>query len=228
VSAVFGDKGDALAAFLADPINSVQTDFNPVANCGTGFAPYFSSLALWIGALFISLVIGRRIGNEKLNSDGFHATLGRYLVFACAGTIQAALLMVVLFLIGIEIAHVPLLLLGLFVASLTSIAIISTLISLFGMLGQMFAMVILIFQLTASGGTFPTELTQGGLFMALHPFVPFTYSINLLREALSGALVDQSVLWPAFGIQLSIAAVCLIVCAVVTNVRIQKQSAQLK
>jgi putative membrane protein len=76
----------------------------------------------------------------------------------------------------------------------------------------MLSMFLLIFQLTASGGTFPTELTQGGLFMALHPFMPFTYSVNALREAISGVPIDWKVFSNSIAVQLCIATGALVIC----------------
>ncbi|WP_010258607.1 hypothetical protein [Treponema primitia] len=110
------------------------------------------------------------------------------------------------------------------VSALTSIAMVSTLISIFGMFGQMLSMFLLIFQLTASGGTFPTELTQGGLFMALHPFVPFTYSLNALRETISSVPLDGNVLIQSLAVQIAVLIGALIVCAVVETFRGRKHT----
>jgi putative membrane protein len=219
-----GEQGAAFASFIANPVDGVSVDFDPVANSGTGFAPYFCSLALWIGALLISLVMGGRIVNGRLKAGGFTATVGRYAVFACAGTLQSLMLTAVVFLLGIDVAHGPLLFLALLASSLTSIAIVSSLVGIFGTFGQMLSMIVLIFQLTASGGTFPTELTEGGLFMALHSFVPFTYSINALREAVSAVSVDWTVFWRSVAVQLSVIIVFLAICATVSNLKIKKQT----
>jgi putative membrane protein len=211
----------AIAAFIANPVDGVTTDINPVANTGTGFAPYFSSLALWIGALLISLVIGLRVGKDRLPPDakGVNLAVGRYLLFVFAGLLQAGLLMAVIFALGIDVQNGLLTFAALAVSSLTSVAIVSTLIAVFGMLGQMLSMFFLIFQLTASGGTFPTELTQGTLFMTLHPFVPFTYSVNALREAISSASIDWAIVRQSLWIQLSVAILCLLLCVIATSLK---------
>lgn len=49
----------------------------------------------------------------------------------------------------------------------------------------MLAIVLLILQLTASGGTFPNELVPK-FFKVINPFMPFTYTISALREIISG------------------------------------------
>jgi putative membrane protein len=223
--------GDALAAFAANPVDGTQIDINPVANTGTGFAPYFSSLALWIGALLISMVIGRRVDKlttkelaaQGKQAGGVNLVIGRFLLFACAGIVQAALLTVIIYTLGIDVQSGLLTFVALAVSALTSIALVSTLISVFKMYGQMLSMFLLIFQLTASGGTFPTELTQGMLFMALHPFVPFTYSLNALRETISGLPLNGTVLMHSLAVQLAVALGALIVCMAVETFRGRKQ-----
>ena len=49
------------------------------------------------------------------------------------------------------------------------------------------AMLLLVLQLGASGGTFPIQ-TSPGFFQAINPFLPMTYSILALRQAISGGL----------------------------------------
>jgi putative membrane protein len=155
-------------------------------------------------------------------SGGINLTMGRFLLFACAGIVQAALLTAILYALGINVQSGLLTFVALAVSALTSIALVSTLISIFGMFGQMLSMFLLIFQLTASGGTFPTELTQGGLFMALHPFVPFTYSLNALRETISGVPPDGNVLIQSIAVQLAVVIGALIVCSAVEMFRGRK------
>ena len=215
--------GENLAKFISNPVDGMTTDINPVANTGTGFAPYFSSLALWIGALLISLVLGRRVDKSKFPKvKGWQLTLGRYMLFGVAGLVQAALLTGIIYVLGISVSSGFLTLICLWVSSLCCIALVSTLIAIFGMLGQMLSMFVLIFQLTASGGTFPTDLTQGGLFMFLHPIMPFTYSVNSLREAISGVPINGGVIEQSVLIQLCVVVAALIICALVETLRSKK------
>ena len=91
------------------------------------------------------------------------------------------------------------------------------------MVGQMLSMFALIFQLTASGGTFPTELTQGGLFLTLHPFVPFTYSINALREAISGVPANSGVVLSSLCIQFFVVIAAVALSVVIEVLRSKKK-----
>ncbi|MDR0821657.1 MAG: YhgE/Pip family protein [Oscillospiraceae bacterium] len=231
IAAKLKDNITAQISQVPDLISVSTTDLNPIANTGTGFAPYFSSLALWIGALLISLVVGRRVDKKMMLEkggvtvkSGASLALGRFMLFALCGIAQAALLTGILFLLGITVQNGLLTFVALAVSSLCCVALVSMLIGIFGMLGQMLSMFLLIFQLTASGGTFPTELTQGGFFIALHPFVPFTYSVNALRETISGVPLDSSVLTQSLGVQLGVAVIAVLLYTGIEILRGRKQA----
>ena len=66
---------------------------------------------------------------------------------------------------------------------ITFMSIIQFLIRNLGDIGKFIALIILVLQLAASGGTFPVETISSG-FRAISAYLPMTYSINLLREIL--------------------------------------------
>jgi len=75
--------------------------------------------------------------------------------------------------------------------SLTFVAMMQFFISTLGDAGRLIAIVLLILQLTACAGTFPLEVVPN-LFKVLNPYMPFTYAVKALREAISGT--DTSVI----------------------------------
>ncbi len=62
-------------------------------------------------------------------------------------------------------------------------SIIQFLIRNFGDIRKFLALIVLVLQLAASGGTFPIETINKG-FQVISPYLPMTYSIKLLREIL--------------------------------------------
>ena len=56
-----------------------------------------------------------------------------------------------------------------------------------GNIGKVLAIILLVLQVAASGGTYPVEL-MGPFFKAIHPFLPFTYAISMGREAIGGVV----------------------------------------
>ena len=71
------------------------------------------------------------------------------------------------------------------------VAIVYSLVSVFGNVGKVTAIILLVLQVAGSGGTFPIQLTPK-FFQIINPFLPFTYAISFARESIGG--VVQSVL----------------------------------
>ena len=101
-------------------------------------------------------------------------------VGAVEGVITAVLLKVGL---GFEVQDMGLYILASILIGITFISIIQFLIRNFGDVGKFIALIILVLQLAASGGTFPVETIDKG-FQGLTNFLPMTYTIKLLREVL--------------------------------------------
>lgn len=179
-----------MGEFVSEPLVINQQPINPVKDYGTGFAPYFISLSLWIGALMMFFVI-----TDKVQGD-IHATpaslvIGKFLSYGYIGIMQAVLASVVVLILGLRPANIPLYFLFNILLSFVFIAIMQSLIFLLGQVGRLLSIILLILQLTACAGTFPLELVPK-FFKILNPFMPFTYSVSGLREIISG--VDYSVI----------------------------------
>lgn len=67
--------------------------------------------------------------------------------------------------------------------------IIYTLVSIFGNVGKVIAVILLVLQVAASGGTFPIEVTSK-FFQTINPLLPFTYAIGAMRESVAGVAVE--------------------------------------
>ena len=85
--------------------------------------------------------------------------------------------------LGYEVQNVALYYFASSLIGITFMSIIQFLIRNFGDVGKFVALVILVLQLAASGGTFPTETIAKG-FQGLTNLLPMTYTIKLLREIL--------------------------------------------
>src|SRR5699024_4130249 len=73
---------------------------------------------------------------------------------------------------------------GLF-CSLIFMTIVYTFVSIFGDVGKSMVIVMLVLQIAGSGGTYPVVLLPK-FSQVISPFLPFTYAIDLMREALGG------------------------------------------
>jgi putative membrane protein len=182
---------DGLGTYAEAPVTITNEATDPVPNYGTAFSPYFLSLSMWVGGLVIFVGIyfdtDRKFKLLSRNSDKVVLRSFAYLLIAL---IQAVLLGFILrYGLGLEVNHPTLYYLSCCLISLVFVAIVQFLMVVFKDIGKFLSIALLILQLTACGGTFPME-TVPKLFNILYPFMPMTYSVRLLKEAISG--VDTS------------------------------------
>ncbi|MGL5353511.1 MAG: YhgE/Pip family protein, partial [Clostridium sp.] len=183
---------ETMGEYVGSPVDMKIEPINPIPNYGTGFAPYFMALSLWIGAIMMFFVIPSQTDDDE-NTSKFDKVMGKFLSFGFVGVMQAILVSVVVMLLGLNPTNIPLYIgLSIFF-SLVFLAIIQCLIFLLGDMGRLLAIVLLILQLTACAGTFPLELVPN-VFKVLNPFMPFTYVVEAWREVISATVIDYSVI----------------------------------
>lgn len=193
------DDRAARAGVLADPVALQRDTEHAAATYGVGFAPYFLSLALWVGAMLTSMLMKPLTRRHALaGAPAWRVALAGYVPAAAIGAAQA----IVLFLVvrfGLGLAPVsPWGTLGMLVAtSLTFTAILQALGALLGAPGRLVALALLMLQLTSSGGTYPVQ-TSPGFFQALHPWLPMTYIVSALRRLTVGGSWDA--VWAALAV----------------------------
>lgn len=71
--------------------------------------------------------------------------------------------------------------------SMAFMTIVYTLVSLFNNVGKALSIVLLVLQLAGAGGTYPVVLLPK-FFQIINPFLPFTYAIEMVREAVAGII----------------------------------------
>ncbi len=182
------DQRKAVAATIGDPV-SVQSDSMASAGTyGAGLAPLFLSLALWIGAYTLFLLV-RPFSTRALATSqrSLRTALGGWLAPVAVGLVQTlALYAVVSMGLDIRIAHPVLAVLFLGFVSLTFVAILHALAARLGSVGKFLGLVFMVVQLVSAGGTFPWQTLPGPL-QAIHHAVPMTYAIDGLRRLMYGA-----------------------------------------
>ncbi|BCB02952.1 YhgE/Pip domain-containing protein [Bacillus sp. KH172YL63] len=177
---------------MAGPVDVKNEKINHVPNYGTGFAPYFLSLGLFVGALLISIVYPLREPSDR-PSSGMSWFLGKFTVLTTVGVIQSLIAAaILLFGLGLEVESVPLFLLSTIITSLTFLALIQMLVTVLGDPGRFVAIIILILQLTTSAGTFPLELIPTAL-QPISAALPMTYSVAAFKSVISSG--DYAFMW---------------------------------
>lgn len=183
-------KNDAIkrSDFLKEPIEIVNESLYPVANYGAGMTPFYTVLCLWVGALLLVSLLSVDVHGEYSHIEIY---LGRGFTFLSIAIIQALIVSLGdIYLLKIKILN-PALFVGLSIfTSTVFISIVYSLVSLFGNIGKAVAVILLVIQVAASGGTFPIQVTPQ-FFQNVNPFLPFTYAISAQRESVAGVYMPN-------------------------------------
>ncbi|MFJ8105381.1 YhgE/Pip family protein [Streptomyces sp. NPDC096132] len=178
---------DARTAVMADPVQLASKDLHEAANYGTGFAPYFIPLSLWVGAMVAYMLIPPM--NRRALAAGASAwriALAGWLPVVAVGVLQTTALMAVLhWAIGLEMARAAGTVGFLFLVTACFAALVQWLNARFGAAGRILVLALLMLQLTSAGGTYPVQ-TSPGFFNAIHPYLPMSYVVEALRRLITG------------------------------------------
>ncbi|SOD87191.1 YhgE/Pip family protein [Streptomyces sp. Ag109_G2-15] len=190
---------DQRTGVMADPVQLATHDLHKAPNYGTGFAPYFIPLSLWVGAMVAYMLIpplNRRA--LAAGSPAWRIALAGWLPVAAVGVLQTAALMSVLhWAIGLQMARAAGTVGFLFLVAGCFAAIVQWLNARFGAAGRILVLALLMLQLTSAGGTYPVQ-TSPGFFNALHPFLPMSYIVEALRRLITGGGLGP--VWQACGV----------------------------
>ncbi len=180
------------ADIIAHPIELKEESLFSVPNYGTASTPFYTSLAIWVGALLLSNLLTTDIKNPEIKQKySLRETfVGKSFIFIIIGVIQSIIVSLGdMFILGAAIDNRLLFILLSVLVSIVFISIVYTLVSLFGNVGKALAIVIMVLQIAGGGGTFPIQVTPK-FFQAIHPYLPFTYAVDALREAVGGVVPE--------------------------------------
>ncbi|PCL94573.1 YhgE/Pip domain-containing protein [Paenibacillus lautus] len=176
--------------FFAEPVTLEENRLYPIPNYGSAMSPFFTTLSLWVGALLLVSLLSVDVHDEERSFRSIEVYFGRYLTFLTIALFQALFVTLGdIYLLGTYVVNPGWFILFALLISCIFMLIVYTLVSVFGNVGKAMAIVLLVLQLAGAGGTFPIQMTPP-FFQALHPYLPFTYAISMMREAVGGILWD--------------------------------------
>lgn len=174
--------------FLANPVLIKEDKKYPIPNYGSAMNPFYTTLSLWVGAMLLVSLMRVDVEGADGVYKSYEVYFGRMLIFLTIGFCQALIVtMGDFFLLGTYVVHKIWFVLFALLISAVFISITYTLVSVFGNIGKGLAIIFLVLQFSSSGGTFPIS-TASPFFQSLNPFMPFTYAVGLMREAVGGIL----------------------------------------
>lgn len=186
---------DARTEAMADPVKLASQSMHKAPNYGTGLAPYFIPLALWVGAMVVYMLV-KPLSPRALaaGAPAWRTALSGWLPAFAIGVVQVGALLAVLhWVLGLEMARTAGTIGYLLLAASCFTAVIQWVNAQFGgAVGKVLTLVLLMIQLTSAGGTYPVE-SSPGFFGALHPFLPFSWVTDGLRRLITGG--DMTVVW---------------------------------
>lgn len=213
---------DVYGEFFSEPVLIESTSIYPVENYGSAVAPFYTVLALWVGAIILAAVVKIAPSKDKYpDMKDVEIFFGRYFMYFLLGQIQALVITIGdLAIFKVQCLHPFMFWFAAAFTSLTFTLLIYALVVAFSDVGKAIAVVLVVIQIAGSSGTYPIELLPE-FFQNVYLFFPFPYAINALRECVAGLYEMDYVIYL---LELSI----FIVLALVIGIWIRKPFESLK
>ncbi|GMK47906.1 phage infection protein [Paenibacillus glycanilyticus] len=169
--------GDNIVNMFAEPVVVKENTDHKLDRYGLGIAPYFLSLALFMGALVYTTVFSVR-DSYTLGASPMGRFMSRTLTYVSISLLQSLIAdAVLLYGLKIDVTSVPLFVFFTILTSLAYTFIIQALVTWLDNPGRFLVVLLMIFQLTSSAGTFPLELLPDWM-QKLNPWLPMTHAIT--------------------------------------------------
>ena len=183
---ILGASSADLADLMSSPVTLTTKAVYPVSNYGSGVAPFYTNLALWVGGCVLIAIIKLEVDGEGIAA--FTATegyFGRWLLLVVLGFAQAFIVCCGDLVLGMQCLRPELFVLAGIFTSFVYVNIIYALASAFKHIGKALVVILVIVQIPGSSGMYPIEMMPE-FFQHLHPLLPFTYGISAMRETIGG------------------------------------------
>ena len=207
---ILGGDPAAYSRYFPEMVQTTVNKVYPIENYGSAMAPFYTTLAIWVGGVILSSLVKIHARTEGL-IDPRPAELyfGRYLFFFLLSQIQAAVIVTGdLYLLKIQCLHPGLLYLTASLTAFTFSLLIYSLAIAFGDVGKAVVVVIMVMQIAGSSGTFPIELLPE-IYQKIYRFFPFPYAIDAMRECICGLYGDYYMTQLAFLLLFAAAALLI-------------------
>ena len=181
-----GLDAEQVGDFMGSPVDMVSSPIYPVENYGSGVAPFYTNLALWVGGFVLVAIYKLEVDEEGIGKfKPWQGFFGRWLLMNLLGQLQAIICCVGDILLGIQCLNPVAFVFAGMVESFVYVFFVYAISVAFKHIGKAIAVLLVILQIPGASGTYPIEMMPD-FFKNLHPWLPFTYGINAMREAIAG------------------------------------------
>lgn len=207
---ILGGDPAAYSRYFPEMVQTTVNKVYPIENYGSAMAPFYTTLAIWVGGVILSSLVKIHARTEGLiDPRPAELCFGRYLFFFLLSQIQAAVIVTGdLYLLKIQCLHPGLLYLTASLTAFTFSLLIYSLAIAFGDVGKAVVVVIMVMQIAGSSGTFPIELLPE-IYQKIYRFFPFPYAIDAMRECICGLYGDYYMTQLAFLLLFAAAALLI-------------------
>ena len=175
---------DQTFEMISKPVETQNQTISTVENNGHAMAPYMMSVALYVACLAFALMYPLQKNVEKAKS-GFHYWLSKSTIWFFISTVAALAMIGTLMIInGFNPQQTLMTFIFAVVVAAAFMSLVTFLSILTGRIGEFLLLIFMVINLGGSAGTYPLE-TSGFIYQLIHPFVPFTYSVNGFRKVIS-------------------------------------------
>jgi len=177
---------DDVSSFMSSPVKLDTITIYPVNPYGSGVAPFFSNLALWVCGFILMAIVRIRVdptGLPKFTpTQGY---FGRWMFYISVGLVQSIVICAGDLIIGVKCVNPAAFFGAGILAGFVYVNLLYALAVCMRHIGKALAVVLLVMQIPGSSGMFPIEMMPK-LYQVINPLLPFTYSIDAMREAIGG------------------------------------------
>lgn len=192
--------------FFAPVVLNRHEDFS-TSNYGSQVASFYIVLSMWVGGL-INTVLLRTSSVKNRSYKPQEVYLGKLLIFNLITFLQTTVTIIGSLLLGIDIVNPIMFILSCYFVSIVFMTAIYSFVSVFGDIGKGISILLLVFQISGSGGIYPIEI-MNNIFHVIYPYLPMTHGITMVREAQLGLIWNNYL--PAFAFLLIFGAAVMLI-----------------
>ncbi len=216
---VTGVDDSKVGDYFYAPVKLDRHEEFSVNNFGSQISPFYLVLSMWVGALVTCVLLkaGSSIGTKYRPNEVY---LGKLVLFASFSILQTTITLIGCYLLKIDISNPPIFILTCYFVSLVFMTFVYSLISLFGDVGEGITIILLVFQISGTGGMYPVQI-MNNIFGVIYPYLPMTHGISIVREAQLGLIWANYI--PSFT-KLLVFAIIVILVSFILKQRFDKRT----
>ena len=211
LAAITGIDEDILGDYFYSPVELERHEVFPIPDYGSQVSPFYLVLSMWVGGIISTALLkpGVSYGTKYTPLEMY---AGKLFFFNLLSILQCTVTLLGAHVLGIYIANEPMFILSCYLVSIVFMTLVYSFVSALGDVGKAIAIVLLVFQISGTGGIYPVAI-MSPIFNAANPYLPMTYAITLIREAELGMIWSNYI--PALIILLVIGLLTIVVSIIV-------------